>query len=217
MYIKWIVCEVPIAKKEKFSKAQEKWNKTVESKGFIAQTGGWNLKNTNEACIIAFWENKESLLYFMKHFHDAIFLDNKQVNTYSSITVSYFNSLMNMEGESKNIIETLHNSKFIRIADCTVKEGQTNHFEEVQKSIWIPSMKKATGMLGGKFSINEQNKLNYLVHSFWASKKQHQNYVQNQLPLNQKSAYISNDLDTISGKFIEIEEKWTVFKTPNIL
>jgi len=214
MYIKWIVCEVPNDKKEQFTIAQEKWKRTAESEGFIAQTGGWNLKNPNEACTIVFWENKESLLYFMEHLHDTIFIDNHQITTYSSITINYFNSLMNMEGESKNILETISNSKFIRIADCIVKNGKTNHFEEVQKSIWIPSMKKATGMLGGKFSINEQNKLNYLVHTFWDSKKQHQNYVQNQLPLNQKSADITSDLDSISGKFIEIEKKWTVFKNP---
>ncbi|MDX1828247.1 MAG: DUF4937 domain-containing protein [Lutibacter sp.] len=214
MYIKWIVCDVPIAKKEQFTIAQEKWKRTVESKGFIAQTGGWNLKNTNEAHIIVFWKNKESLLHFMENLHDTIFLDSYQDTTYSSITINYFNSLMNMEGESKNIFVAITNSKFIRIADCIVKNDKTNHFEEVQKSIWIPSMKNATGMLGGKFSINEQNKLNYLVHTFWDEKNHHQNYVQNQLPLNQKSADITSDLDSISGKFIEIEKKWTVFKNP---
>jgi heme-degrading monooxygenase HmoA len=214
MYIKWIVCEVPIAKKKQFTIAQEKWKRTAESDGFIAQIGGWDLKNVNEAHIIVFWKNKNSLLYFMEHLHDTIFLDNHQNTTYSSITINYFNSLMDMVGELKNIFETIPNSKFIRIADCIVKNNKTNHFEEVQKSIWIPSMKKVTGMLSGKFSINEQNKLNYLVHTFWDSKKHHQNYVQNQLPLNQKNANITSDLDSISGKFIEIENKWTVFKNP---
>jgi len=54
MYIKWIVCKVPTSKKKQFSIAQEKWNKMAKANGFIAQTGGWNLKNTNEACIIVF-------------------------------------------------------------------------------------------------------------------------------------------------------------------
>jgi len=46
MYIKWIICTVLDNKKEEFSKAQEKWSKTSESDGFIAQTGGWNFKKT---------------------------------------------------------------------------------------------------------------------------------------------------------------------------
>lgn len=214
MYIKWIVCTVPNSKKEEFSIAQEKWNKTAEANGFLAQTGGWNIKNTNEACIIAFWKNKESLQNFMTNLHDVIFTNNNQISTYSSIKVGYFNALMNMEGETNNILEAISNSKFIRIADCIVKKDKIKHFEEVQKTIWIPTMKKAKGMLGGKFSLNEKDQFNYLVSTFWDSENHHQNYVQNQLLLNQKSANITSDLDAISGKFMVNEKKWTVFKNP---
>ena len=67
MYIKWVVCNVPTSLKDKFSSAQEKWNSTKPVKGFIAQTGGWNLNDDDEteACIISFWENKAALRNFM--------------------------------------------------------------------------------------------------------------------------------------------------------
>jgi len=129
------------------------------------------LKKPNEVCIIAFWKNKESLQNFMNHLHDVIFLDNQQITTYADIQIKYFNSLLNMDGTSKNIGEAIQKSNFIRIADYLVNENKIHHFEEAQKSIWIPSMKKTKGMLGGKFSINEQNKNNYLVSTFWDSKK----------------------------------------------
>ncbi len=216
MYIKWIVCTVPDNKKEEFSKAQEKWSKTSESDGFIAQTGGWNLKNPNEACIIAFWKNKESLQNFMNHLHDSIFIDNQQITTYANIQIKYFDSFLNIDGIAKNISEATQKSKFIRIADCLVNKDKIHHFEEMQQSIWMPSMKKAKGMQRGKFSINEQNRYNYLVSTFWDTEKNHQNYIENQLPTNQKLTNISSDLQTIDGKFIAIEKKWNIFKTPPI-
>jgi len=210
MYIKWIVCNVPSQLQKQFLLAQEAWSKTSKSKGFIGQTGGWNIKNTNEACIISFWKNKESLQHFMNNLHDVIFANNNQIATYSSIKVSYFNALMNIEGELKNISDVISNSKLIRIADCIVKEDKINHFEEVQKTIWIPTMKKATGILGGKFSINEQHKLNYLVSTFWDSETHHQNYIKTQLPVNQKNAKIEVDLKSITGKLVLIEKSWNV-------
>jgi heme-degrading monooxygenase HmoA len=212
MYIKWIICTVPDNKKEEFSKAQEKWSKTSESDGFIAQTGGWNLKNPSEACIIAFWKDKDSLQNFMDNLHDVIFIDNQQNTTYSSIKITYFESLLNIDGSVKSLNKAIQKSNFIRIADCLVTKNKIHHFEEVQQSIWIPSMKKAKGMLGGKFSINKQNKNNYFVSTFWDSKKNHQNYIENQLPVNQELTNISSDLQIITRKFIAIEKKWNVFK-----
>jgi len=113
----------------------------------------------------------------MEYLHDIIFLDNHQITSYSSIQIKHFNSLMNMEGESKNIIEAIYNSNFFRIADCIANDNKIHHFEEVQKSVWIPSMEKTAGMLGDKFSVNEQNKFNYLVSTFWSSENHHQYYV----------------------------------------
>ena len=90
MYLKWIVCKVKENEKQNFSEAQGKWERTSEANGFIAQTGGWDLKNKNEACIISFWESKEFLEVFMKDLHNEIIKDNKQANTYSEIFVEYF-------------------------------------------------------------------------------------------------------------------------------
>ncbi len=210
MYIKWIVCTVPKNKKEAFSKAQEKWVKTKEAKGFIAQTGGWNLKNLNEACIISFWKDKESLTNFMNHIHNKIFIKNKQSTSYTSISVSYFNSLLIMGGREISIPLAIKNGQLLRIADCDVQKNKKAHFEKVQKSIWLPSMKNTKGMLGGEFSVNDTSKLNYLVSSFWDSKINHENYSKLQLPINQKDANINEDLKSIQGKLILLKKSWQI-------
>ncbi|MCP5061126.1 MAG: DUF4937 domain-containing protein, partial [Ignavibacteriae bacterium] len=58
MCLKWIVCEVENEFRAAFSKAQEEWVDTKNTKGFIAQIGGWDINNSNEACILAFWEDQ---------------------------------------------------------------------------------------------------------------------------------------------------------------
>lgn len=68
--------------RKEFSASQEKWKDTTKADGFIAQAGGWNLLNLNEACIISFWKDRESLDWFMQNLHDEIFQNNKQAATY---------------------------------------------------------------------------------------------------------------------------------------
>lgn len=213
MYIKWIVCEVPTKHKKQFSIAQEKWIKTKEAKGFIAQTGGWNLLNPKEACIISFWKDKESLTNFMNNLHDDIFFQNQQSATYTSITVSYYNSLLTMEGSENSIPKAIKKGQLLRIADCEVKQNKKTHFIEVQKSIWLPTMKKSEGMLGGKFAVKVTNSLNYLVSTFWDSESNHKKYLQMQLPMNQKAANINDDLKSIQGKLVLLEKSWKIIPT----
>lgn len=212
MYIKWIVCQVNPNHIDSFSKAQEAWFELKTKKGFIAQTGGWNEINKNEACIIAFWENKDCLNYFMKEFHDKITEKNNQLITYEDIVIDYQNKLLNIEGEQKTLTGAVINSKLIRIADCRIKESNKSHFIEAQKKIWNPGMKKASGMLGGTFSLSDKEENKYLVISFWNSKEQHKNYTENLFPIYKKESKAEEDLININGKRIIVEEKWKIIK-----
>ena len=146
MYIKWIVCEVKNNSEKEFSAAQEQWVETQNSDGFIGQVGGWDINNKNTACIISFWENENSLNLFMKNIHDKIFFMNNQSKYYNSIKVDHFNSLLNMEGKLNTLIDVLNNGKLLRIGDYFVKKEKNEHFETVQKNIWLPGMKKIKGM-----------------------------------------------------------------------
>jgi heme-degrading monooxygenase HmoA len=210
MYIKWIVCKVPVSSKNEFSSAQEKWNGTKSVNGFIAQAGGWNLLDENDACIISYWESEDALKYFMSNLHNQILSENKQDQFYTSISVNHFNSILLMEGESSALTEAINNAKLLRIADCRVKQNKIEHFEKVQKDIWQPGMRKANGMLGGIFSksVNDANK--YLVSTFWDNPENHTGYVNNILPILREKADVSNDLNTITGKQILLADSWKI-------
>ena len=212
MYIKCIVCSVPTSLKDKFSSSQEEWNRTNSAKGFIAQAGGWNLNDDDEteACIISFWENKEALRNFMTNLHDQILSENKQDQFYTSISVDHFNSILPMEGDLSTLIETINNAKLLRIADCIVKQDKMGHFEEVQKDIWQPGMKKAKGMLGGNFSKSVNNTNKYLVFTFWDSRENHNSYANKILPGLRERADVSNDIDIITGKQILMVDSWKI-------
>ena len=210
MYIKWIVCNVPVSLKDKFSFAQEKWIRTKSAKGFITQAGGWNLKDNSEAFIISFWESKDALEDFMKNLHHKIVSENTQDKYYSSIIVDHFNSILSMDGESSTLSQAINNAKLLRIADFYVQSNRIDHFEKVQKDIWKPGMKKANGMLGGSFSISVNNTNKYSISTFWDSLENHNNYVIEILPQLHEKADAVNDINRIIGKQILLVDSWKI-------
>jgi heme-degrading monooxygenase HmoA len=210
MFIKWIVCEVKKGKKQEFSLAQEKWIKSTGADGFIAQAGGWNLKNKYEACIISFWNSKEQLEHFMDNLHDKIFDKNKQSETYNSITVNHFIGKLDMEGEAASILDAIQIATLLRVADCCLKPEKNAHFENVQKEIWIPGMKNSEGMLRGIFSKAVKNNARYLVSTFWNSLENHSYYVDNRLPKYKKRAGVGNDIESMTGRIIELVDSWKI-------
>jgi heme-degrading monooxygenase HmoA len=212
MHIKWIVCEIKNSFEKEFLTAQEQWIETQNSVGFIGQVGGWDLNHNKTACIISFWKNRDSLNLFMKNIHDKIFFNNSQSKYYDSIKVAYFDSVLKMEGEFDSLIETLNNGKILRVADCIVKKEKTEHFEKVQKNIWIPGMKKSHGMLGGKFSKATDNTSRYLVSTFWDSIQNHEKYIEQELPKYKNESNMNNDIIRIVGRKILLVDSWKIIK-----
>jgi hypothetical protein len=92
MLIKWIQCQVKENSRDAFSKGQQEWKPLTNVEGFIAQFGGWNITNPNEACILALWKNEETYKSFMKNHHDSIYEQTKQQGTYDHIKVQLFQS-----------------------------------------------------------------------------------------------------------------------------
>ena len=212
MYIKWIVCDVKEDKKQEFTIAQNKWVKTADADGFIAQAGGWNLKNNSEACIISFWDNKASLENFMNDFHDTIFDKNKQADTYNSIDISHFIDSLSFEGRSDSLTNAIETGKTLKIIDCYLKQDKGVHFEEVQQEIWDPVIKKSVGLLGGIFSKASSNNFRYLISTFWDSIENHNNDVINMLPIYSKKAGLRDDITKIEGRAIKLVDSWKIIK-----
>jgi heme-degrading monooxygenase HmoA len=212
MHIKWIVCKVKDNFKKEFSIAQERWIETQNSIGFIGQVGGWDLNHNNTACIISFWENENSLNLFMKNIHDGLFYSSSQSEYYDSVNVTHFYSLLKMAGKFDSLTETLNYGKVLRIADCDVKKEKIEHFESVQKDIWIPGMKKSQGMLGGVFCKVKDNTSRYLVSTFWDSLQNHEKYLEQQLPKYINESDVNNDINKIIGRKILLVDSWNIIK-----
>ena len=210
MYIKWLVCSVKKGLRNDFSKAQEKWIETQKAEGFMGQVGGWDINNENDAGIISFWENKALLENFMKNSHDDILLNSHQSGTYESIVVGHFESNLEMEGRASSLIDAMKLGKLLRIADCSVKRHRTEHFEKVQKTVWLAGMKRSEGMLGGMFAKAATNPPRYLVATFWDSVANHQNYVRNELPVLQKKSKVDEDINVIVGKQVLLKDSWLI-------
>lgn len=119
MYLKWIVCNVKKDMINEFSLAQEQWNQTAVAEGFVAQLGGWNSNNKNEACILSFWKHRKYLDNFMDHFHDQISENNQQKETYDSIQIDHFQ--LESELNKESIVEMIENSQVLFIADFLFK------------------------------------------------------------------------------------------------
>lgn len=217
MFLKWIVCEVENDQKQAFSHAQERWRKIVSAKGFIAQAGGWDADMPDIACVIGLWENERDLSIFMNSLHDEIFRENNQADTYKSININYFLSGIEMQGECISMSEAIRKGGFLRIADCIVKPDRAEHFEEVQKEIWMPGMKNSKGMLGGLFSKNTNSDSRYLVSTFWDNEINHSNYIKTKLPVFQKGTDIKSDLKNITGRKIRLVSSWKVVRLKDSL
>lgn len=216
MFIKYIVCKVKIQNQASFSLAQEKWSLMSRAPGLICQFGGWDEKTSDTACILGLWSDRGSYENFMREIHDSITEVINQRGTYDHISVEFFTNQLDMPGKFKNIVDSLSEGKYLRIAECLVKSEKLNHFIEVQKNIWIPAMSRSQGMLGGFFSSNSQITLNnqinhnFLVVTLWDSKENHESYVEQNVATLRVSADVSEDLVSLNGKFIALKSEWMV-------
>lgn len=212
MYIKWMVCEVKEGKKQEFSLAQDTWVKTADAKGFIAQAGGWDLKNNSEACIISFWDSKNSLEHFMDDLHDTIFYKNKQADTYNWIAVSHFIDNLNIEGKSDILRNAIKTNKSLCIADCYLNSEKSVHFEKVMKEIWTPGMGRAEGIPGGIFSKSSNNNLRYLLSTFLDHMENNNNHLLNLLTVYGNKSVISDDITKMEERVIKLVDSWKIIK-----
>jgi len=203
------------SQKKNFSKAQKQWKIMQNTPGFIAQIGGFNLKTTNEACIVSFWKDKNSLQYFMDNIHDEIFLDNKQSASYSSIFVNYYTQLFTMDAEHSDFNNCILNGTILRVAECETNQEDKIQFIEDQKNSWKPGMKNVKGMLGGQFATKVDTN-QFIVFTFWDNLINHTHYVKYQLPLLKKKAISVNQLLKLEGKIVELIDSWKIIGNVNI-
>jgi len=200
MLIKWIVCDVPAAKRAAFSAAQEAWSALAGAPGFVGQFGGWDQEG--RACIAGLWESRAAYAHFMAEIHDTITDRNAQADTYTAARVALFDAVMDVGAPLPGA-----GGGLLRVADCRVSAGREAHFEEAQRSVWNPGMGGAPGMNGGVFARVCQR---YLVLSRWEDAAVHDLYRVEIFPALHRRSGVTNDLEGIAGHLVDLEPVWAV-------
>jgi hypothetical protein len=209
MLIKWIHCitQDPIS----FAKAQAKWKSLQGCNGFLGQFGGFSVENQEDAYIIGIWKDSSSYERFMNVEHDRIFEGSKQAHTYSHLKTLLFEPGFQFNPRNANSSLKLHSGNVVRMAMCNLAAQRREHFDHVQKSIWVPGMSSASGFLDGWFGYLGDELA--LVLSIWENEKDHEIY-RNELfsPLF-KEARPNEDCSSIKGAIFKISEEFLVEST----
>jgi hypothetical protein len=215
MLIKWIVCKVAGPKKEHFSHAQQQWAEAAGLDSFLGQVGGWGLQKPGHACIVALWDGPEQYQTFMAGAHDAIVRKNAQADTYDAIAVALFDAVGEMPGRCGGLPRALAVGTVLRIADCAVKDDRREHFLEVQRSVWMPGMAQAEGMLSGVLSQLRAANTRYLVATLREDREAHARYVGECLPRLGALAQVEQDVERLDAHLVQLEPPWRVLPTFN--
>lgn len=215
MLIKWMVCTVSAQQKDSFHQSQRSWHEMSEAPGFIIQFGGWNLKNTHEACIVSMWENHDDYDRFMEIKHDPIYEKSGQQATFEQIEVHLFQKCCNINGGrvEQIFVPSVKAGQVIRVADCLVKEEHLEHYLMMQESVWNLGLGNAPGMIKGVFAHSLSSLNRYLVLSCWRDRERYRIFSQRLLPELERWARSKDDLGSFQGKVFEIDQDWIVQPT----
>ena len=212
MIVKWIVCTVEEAERAAFAHAQGQWTDLARLDGFCGQVGGWNLRDPRQACILALWRDEAAYRTFMAEEHDRIYAKNEQRQTYSSIAVALFESVIDIPGSAPDMTAALGQGLVLRVFDCGVIPGREQSFLEAQREIWNPGMGTAPGQLGGLVShlppTAESHR--HLVCSFWDRAATHDDYVATRADSLREQAQPERDVTEMRVSQILLDPAWTV-------
>ncbi|PAD35773.1 YdbC family protein [Terribacillus saccharophilus] len=210
MLLKFLICRVDPKQKAEFSLGQASWGDLKNSRGFLGQIGGWDIKEIDKAHIVSVWKDDSSYEEFMNNQHDKIYTKRNQSDSILSIEVETYNIYLSFLDQLRNITEFLTDSPFIRIVKSKIKPSCTESYIEKQKNLWIPEMATTQKMDSCLFGESNRHKNSYITLTGWVSYKDHDWYQQNILPVLLEAADIISDIEQIEGWNFLVEEDWVV-------
>ncbi|MFD7641664.1 DUF4937 domain-containing protein [Kitasatospora sp. NPDC059795] len=207
MWGKWIGCTVPVAARERFSAAQQAWSTISDQPGLIGQVGGWD-PATGTARVLGLWADAEAYGRFMRERHDAVVADSRPGDSFTGIDVATGEVVLDMAGDAADLTDALEHATLLRVADCRLLPDRTDHFLDVQRTVWAPGMAAAGGMLAGVVTRLEPHR--YLVTTLWSDATAHRHYATGHLPALHTRAAPDRDLRSITGHALPLEASWRV-------
>lgn len=210
MLLKWIVCQVSEDARASFSSAQRQWTMLNRVPGFLGQIGGWDRTSSKHAAILSCWQDEASYRHFMQHIHDEIVEHNHQRETYTSLSVAFFEDLLPIAGSQPNFLAALASGTLLRVTDSHLFPERDQTFIHNQTTIWNPGMTQAEGMYAGVFAQATDHSSRYLVTSLWRHLQAHQTYMETLFPLLREQANLPQMLQSIQGWVLQLEKTWQV-------
>ncbi len=209
MFIKWIVCEVPYAFRREFSKAQEKWSRIKEVKGFIGQAGGWDEQDGNDACILSLWRDPDSHEYFMKRTHDIIFFDTHQSRYYNRLDIQFFELMYEMIPPMSPIASALIDAKMLRVDIFKSEHTGRGQIEQLSNT-WMIDMKNKREILIGAFLRNIANPSELMLVSFWKSGHSHKRSLDEIFPALKIMIRNTASFTHLKSRQVHLQEYWKI-------
>ncbi|MFQ5490908.1 MAG: YdbC family protein [Phycisphaerae bacterium] len=216
MLVKWIVCTVDPSDRTQFSQDQCHWNALSKAEGFVAQLGGWDVREPHRACILCLSRDEQAYAGFMSDLHDPIVEKSGQDGTYRDIEVTLGQVRLGIEGNSRDLSAAVEVGRVLRVADCTLCPGRLNHFESVQKQIWNPAMAGTGAVAGGVFVKLDTAQDRYLVATLWLDPQAHADYTRTQVPGLRDRAEVETDVARLIGYCVSLESAWLVLADRNM-
>jgi heme-degrading monooxygenase HmoA len=209
--LKVLRLDVPDARA--FDRTQRRWSALDEIDGFLGQAGGWTNADPARAVIVAAWETRDAHGAFMNGEHDAI--AGKQREIYAGAQTGLFETICEIPGEAGALNEAIAQSSYLRLADCTIRPERTQHFRNVQESVWNAGMARAPGMLGGAFGVSYDDVLRYAVATFWSDEAAHRHYQEQIFPGLSALAGLNDDVVRAAAYRVNLVADWCVPSDPN--
>lgn len=213
MLWKLIRCVPKAGEQKAFSAAQEAWRSIRREPGFGGQCGGWLTVDQVEAWMLGLWQDRAAHEHFLKEgSHDAIVAGSGQLETLEDWSTDLLEQQEIMPGEHGDLpsaLELAPPTAFLRLADCQVPAAQQDAFRTTQTELWLPTMGQAPGMLGGGYAWDGADR--FVVATLWRDAQAHQAYVAQHLPdLRAEAKARGAYPETMSGRLVPLESRWTV-------
>lgn len=210
MIAKFIVCRCSAAQRAPFELAQIQWNALSGAPGFCGQFGGWSQAEEPLAVILGLWQSQDHYQHFMRDIHDQIYDASDPGRIYEELSTTLFDQIFAVPGQLDFMTNALSQARFLRIADCQVREDRRRSFIEAQQRVWNPGMAESEDFLAGAFCVHQSDGFRFLVASLWRSEEAHERYQETLFPELHRASGVKQDCESVKGYKVPLVLNWVV-------
>lgn len=204
------ICRVLPTERERFEEGQLRWGVLAGQPGFRGLAGGWRSDVPNQAVLISYWTDSQTLTHFMDTFYAPLVHEHGLYGTTIKMAFTDWSLETWVPGECDTIHRAFPKANLLRIVRCGIKQSQIPNFLESQRAIWNPGLLKAPGHLMGAISSGLPQRSDFLATMFWRSAADHQHYLDTAFGDLYTRSGLGGDTTWLEGMRVGMEPRWTV-------